>query len=58
MPSDPLRDQKFISSLHAFKISGPCRSPFFIPAELTALLYGNQTSAIVMIAVIVNDHIA
>ena len=29
MPSDPLRDQKFISSLHACKISGPCRSPFF-----------------------------
>ena len=29
MPSDPLRDQKFISSLHACKISGPCKSPFF-----------------------------
>ena len=46
MPSDPLRDQKFISSLHACKISGPCRSPFFIPAELTALHYRHDMAVV------------
>ena len=42
MPSDPLRDQKFISSLHACKISGPCRSPFFYTCRVDSSVFDSS----------------